>query len=38
MLRQIEEWKHTEAPASGAAAQPLKEKLAALDDEARSAV
>jgi DNA invertase Pin-like site-specific DNA recombinase len=31
MLRQIEEWKETEAQASGAAAQPLKAKLAALD-------
>ncbi|MBI4401711.1 MAG: hypothetical protein HY581_08780 [Nitrospirae bacterium] len=31
MLTQIEEWKHIEAQASGAAAQPLKEKLAALE-------
>ena len=30
MLKQIEEWKQTEAQASGAAAQPLKAKLAAL--------
>ncbi len=31
MLKQIEEWKETEAQASGAAAQLLKDKLAALE-------
>ena len=31
MLKQIEEWSETEAQASGTAAQPLRDKLAALE-------